>query len=62
MLRRTLEDGHGIDVSQMELQQQLDSRETASLLLEADDDKWDHYKLPVNVVERWGDVFGILLE
>jgi hypothetical protein len=62
LLRRACEDGCGIDVSQMELQQQLDARETASLLLEADDDKWAHYKLPVNVVERWGDVFGILLE
>ncbi|CAK9275848.1 unnamed protein product [Sphagnum jensenii] len=60
LLRRATEDGCGIDVSQMELQQQLDARETASLLLEADDDKWEHYKLPVNVVERWGDVFDIV--
>ncbi|CAM6033086.1 unnamed protein product [Sphagnum compactum] len=60
LLRRASEDGRGIDVSQMELQQQLDARETASLLLEADDDKWEHYKLPVNVVERWGDVFDIV--
>lgn len=38
-----------------------DGRESAPVLAEAAG-KWEPYRVPVNVVERWGDCFGILAQ